>query len=105
MASDLVYRAIAHPARRRILEALLAGECHAMDLPVRLSASALSQHLAVLRRSRLVRTRREGRNIVYALDPQRLHEPFAWLSQYAALWEGQMNKLDRYLRSHHGQSR
>jgi DNA-binding transcriptional ArsR family regulator len=67
-ASDLL-GAMANTSRLMILCQLADGERSVSDLQpmIGLSQSALSQHLAVLRRKRLVRTRREGQSIYYSL--------------------------------------
>ncbi len=43
---------------------------------------ALSQHLRVLRRARLVRQRRRGRARVYQLDPRPLYQLQDWLNKH-----------------------
>jgi DNA-binding transcriptional ArsR family regulator len=64
-------KALAHPARLRVLCRLVEGEASvgALQPLVGLSLSALSQHLAVLRGIGLVTTRRESQTIHYALAP------------------------------------
>jgi ArsR family transcriptional regulator len=67
------FKALAHPARIRVLELLSDGEATVSEmLPlVGLESSHLSQQLAVLRRARLVTTRKEGVNVFYAIkDPE-----------------------------------
>lgn len=60
---------MANPKRLMVLCQLSAGEKSVGELEriVRLSQSALSQHLAVLRRAAVVKTRREGQTIFYSL--------------------------------------
>ncbi|MFJ8230324.1 ArsR/SmtB family transcription factor [Streptomyces sp. NPDC094448] len=63
------FKTLGHPVRIRVLE-LLSEREHAVSelLPeVRVEAASLSQQLAVLRRARLVATRREGSAVIYAL--------------------------------------
>src|SRR6185503_14998062 len=64
-----LFRALAHPARIRVLEVLSDGECSvgAMQPLVGIESSHLSQQLAVLRRAGLVTTRREGATVHYSL--------------------------------------
>ena len=64
-------KALAHPARLRVLCRLVEGECTVGELQklVDLSLSALSQHLAILREMELVTTRRASQSIHYALAP------------------------------------
>ncbi len=68
-----LFKALAHPARVRILE-LLSGVEHTvseMQPLVGLEPSHLSQQLAVLRRAGVVTSRKEGTAVVYSLrDPE-----------------------------------
>ena len=97
-----VFHAIAHPARRQILELLRDEDLPAMDIAVDLSPSALSQHLAVLKDAKLVVERREGRRRIYSLTPEPLFEPFSWLSQYEMFWKAKFNQLNSYLENTYG---
>jgi ArsR family transcriptional regulator len=66
-------RALAHPARVRVLEILAEGEHSVGDMQplVGIESSHLSQQLGVLRRAGLVTTRKEGSTVHYALrDPE-----------------------------------
>jgi DNA-binding transcriptional ArsR family regulator len=83
-ACDLL-GAMANTSRLMILCQLASGEKSVSDLQpkIGLSQSALSQHLAVLRRRHLVRTRRAGQSIYYSLASgeaasvmETLHEQF-----------------------------
>jgi len=68
-----LFRALAHPARVRVLELLAASELSVGDLQpqVGIEMSHLSQQLAVLRRAGLVTTRKAGSSVFYAIrDPE-----------------------------------
>jgi DNA-binding transcriptional ArsR family regulator len=64
------FRALGDPTRVRILDVLSHGELCVCDLAavLSLSQSAVSHQLRLLRGLRLVRARREGRMVFYALD-------------------------------------
>jgi DNA-binding transcriptional ArsR family regulator len=67
-----LFKALAHPARVRVLEILVDGERAVGELQpmVGIELSHLSQQLGVLRRAGLVTTRRERSSVFYALrDP------------------------------------
>lgn len=67
-----MFRALAHPARIRILDALSDGEYSVSEMQpgIGIESSHLSQQLGVLRRAGLVTTRKEGQSVFYALkDP------------------------------------
>src|SRR5260221_4522549 len=68
-----LFRALAHPARIRVLEVLSNGEHSVGEMQplVGIESSHLSQQLAVLRRAGLVTTRKEGSTVFYAIrDPE-----------------------------------
>lgn len=64
------FRALGDPARVRMLDALSHGELCVCDLAavVRMSESAVSHQLRLLRTLRLVKPRRDGRMVFYSLD-------------------------------------
>jgi len=67
-----IFRTLSHELRIRIVEELghaRGGELdvHSLEAVLEVSQPLVSQHLAVLRKSRIVRQRREGRNIYYSL--------------------------------------
>ena len=68
------FRAMAHPARIRVLESLCAGERSVSELidELGLEGSHVSQQLGVLRRANLVRSRKEGTKVIYSLADRRI---------------------------------
>ncbi|MEV6975659.1 metalloregulator ArsR/SmtB family transcription factor [Kitasatospora sp. NPDC093806] len=69
-----VFRALADPTRRQILEDLRGGELAAGRIAGRFSISApsVSRHLGVLKAAGLITERRDGNRILYALAEDRL---------------------------------
>jgi DNA-binding transcriptional ArsR family regulator len=80
-AEDLAetLKALASPGRLRVLVELLAGDKTVEQLATsaELSPSATSHHLRLLRSLRLVRARRDGRNVVYTLHDHHLGDLLA----------------------------
>jgi len=74
-AAELL-KAMANPQRLRVLCLLLEGERSVGEIneQVKLSQSALSQHLAVLRDQQLVTTRRQAQTVFYAVAPGPVHD-------------------------------
>ena len=66
-------KSLANPVRLRILCLLVQGETPVGDIAEKLAArqSLISQHLALLRKDGLVRPRRDGQTIHYALSDAR----------------------------------
>ncbi len=73
-----LFKALADPTRLRILHVLVDKETAAGDIAraVGLSPSAASHQLSYLYASRIVRRRREGRSVYYALDDDHVRELF-----------------------------
>lgn len=69
-----VFRALADPTRRQILEDLRPGELTAGEIARRfpMSGPSVSRHLGVLKAAGLVRERREANRIYYSLVEDRL---------------------------------
>ncbi|HEU4902432.1 MAG TPA: metalloregulator ArsR/SmtB family transcription factor [Flavisolibacter sp.] len=69
--AQLFFRAVNHPLRQRLLQHLhKEGEQMVTSLYIKmdLEQSVCSQHLAILRRASLVKTRRDGKQIYYAVN-------------------------------------
>lgn len=102
-ATDAVFSALSDPTRRALLELLrrerLPAGRIARAFPV--SRPAISKHLGVLRRARLVRERREGRQRVYQLNPGPLRGVDNWLSDYRAFWETSLTSLKNFVEEKH----
>src|SRR5215468_5245106 len=96
-ASNDVFRAIADPTRRAILDCLRAGPANAGALAAnfRSSRPAISKHLRVLREARLVVDTRVGRERLYAVDPVPLQRVAGWLEGYRVFWLDSLNRLKR----------
>ncbi len=98
--SDDVFRAIADPMRRRILERLADGEQPASELAAEFDVtfSAVSQHLKLLRDSHLVSERRDGRQRIYRLEPKPLEDVSQWIGHFERFWVKRLDALGTYLR-------
>jgi DNA-binding transcriptional ArsR family regulator len=95
-----VFRALADPTRRAIFEELSRqGEqtVHALTRYARVSQPAVSKHLTVLKRARLVRHRREGRETHYRARPEALAPMVDWLNLYGAFWRDRFDQLENLL--------
>jgi DNA-binding transcriptional ArsR family regulator len=95
---DEVFAALADLTRRRILDALATrGEATATtlagELPV--SRQAVVKHLAILDRAGLVEKHRRGREVRYAVRPERLDATARWMAQLAADWDTRLAAIKR----------
>jgi DNA-binding transcriptional ArsR family regulator len=95
-----LFRALADPTRRAIFEKLTRqGEqtVHALTRHARVSQPAVSKHLRVLKRAKLVRHRREGRETHYRAQPDALAPMVDWLRHYGAFWRDRFDRLEALL--------
>jgi DNA-binding transcriptional ArsR family regulator len=94
-----VFRAVADPTRRAILDQLRESERSVNELLklFNISQSALSQHLRVLLLTDLVYVRRVGRQRIYRINAVILKEVYDWADHYERLWNEKLDALDRYL--------
>jgi DNA-binding transcriptional ArsR family regulator len=94
-----VFRAIADPTRRAILDRLRAGPAPVNELAAEFEQSrpAISKHLRVLREARLVTEQRAGRERLYQLQPAPLQRVAGWMEGYRGFWQRNLNDLKRYL--------
>ena len=69
-----VFKALADPTRRQILQELKAGELTAGEIVSRFSISgpSISRHLTILETAELVSERKEGNRIFYRLEPENI---------------------------------
>ena len=97
--SDDVFRAIADPTRRALLDRLKDEEESVSMLADEfdISLPAISQHLRVLRGAGLVAERRVGRERWYRLEPEPLRTVVDWLARYEVLWQTGLRNLRKHL--------
>jgi uncharacterized protein YndB with AHSA1/START domain len=98
---DAVFKALADPTRRRLLDQLFKKDGQslgALERRLPMTRFGVMKHLRVLEKARLVVTRRSGREKLHFLNavPIRLiHD--RWVSKYAEPWTAAMSQLKRNL--------
>ncbi len=100
MSDPDVFRALADPTRRAVLERLMAAEMNVTELTANFAVSqpAISQHLAVLREAGLVTERREGRRAFYRADTAGLQPLIDWVDRYRQFWPARIDRLKTLLK-------
>lgn len=95
---DLVLRAIADRTRRALLARLVQGPTRVTDLaaPFDMSLVAVSKHLKVLERARLVERDIDGRVHRCSFQAEPLREVERWLDDYRVFWTDTLDALARY---------
>ena len=94
-----VFGAISHPARRRMLDLLVAADrsVNAIAGHFQMSRPAVSQHLRILRDAGLVTEQRHGRERRYRLVPERLDPVRDWIAHYERFWDDRLRRLQKQL--------
>ncbi|HUL54702.1 MAG TPA: metalloregulator ArsR/SmtB family transcription factor [Opitutaceae bacterium] len=93
------FAALADPTRRAILGRLARGQASVTELadPFDMSLPAVSKHLKVLERSRLIARGRDAQWRPCRLRARPLKEAADWLAGYRRFWEESLGRLDDYL--------
>ncbi len=96
---DLVFHALAHPARRAIVRQLTAGERNLSELasPLQMTFPAATKHVRVLEGAKLVRRRIVGREHLCRLQAGPLKEAMQWTASFREHWEARFQALDAVL--------
>lgn len=94
------FAALADPTRRAILAHLSKGEASVTELakPFKMSLPAISKHLKVLERARLITRGRDAQWRPCRLEAEPLKEAADWVEQYRQFWEESFDRLDDYLK-------
>ena len=99
--ANSVFRALADPTRRAIFERLASDgdqTVHALTRYAGVSQPAVSKHLTVLKRAKLVRHRREGRETHYSAQPRALAPLVDWMNYYSRFWHDRLDRLEDLLK-------
>ena len=94
-AVDVVFRALAHQARRAMLHQLASGERTVGELaePLAMSLAAASKHVQTLERAGLLQRTVRGRRHVCRLDVAPLAPLTDWVRFYERFWSQRLDKL------------
>ncbi|MGO8874899.1 MAG: ArsR/SmtB family transcription factor [Acidimicrobiales bacterium] len=95
-ADDELWSAIGDPSRRRVLDLLVSnGEVSASWLAGRVpfSRQAVSKHLVVLEEARLVSRRKQGREVLYQVEADRLDQATRAMAGLAAQWDRRLDVI------------
>lgn len=97
--ADDVFYALSNATRRRVLRQLSAGPATVSELaaPFDMKLPSFVQHLSVLERSRLVKSKKRGRVRTYEIAPERFKVAEEWLAERRQLWESRFDRFDEYV--------
>jgi DNA-binding transcriptional ArsR family regulator len=96
---DSTFSALSDATRRGILARLAQGVTSVSELaaPYEMSLPAVSKHLRVLERARLITRQKDGRVHLCRLLAEPMKDASEWIERYRQFWEAQFDSLARYL--------
>ena len=97
---DSIFSSLSDPTRRDILTRVALREISVGDLvkSYGMSFAAISKHLMVMERARLITKRKEGRKQMVSLAPDALKSADEYLEQYRQMWQSRYDKLDELIK-------
>ena len=103
-ADDELWSAIGDPSRRHVLDLLVSnGAVSASWLAGRvpLTRQAVSKHLVVLERAGLISRRKQGREVLYQVEADRLDQATRAMAELAAQWDKRLGAIKRLAEAAH----
>lgn len=96
---DLVFAALADPTRRAILTMLLEDDMAVTDVaePFDMSLAAVSKHLTILTRARLISQEKRGRVKWCKLEPDTLKDASVWMQGFGQFDPVNLDDFERFL--------
>ena len=107
-ADDELWSAISDPSRRRVLDLVVTnGEVSASWLAGRVpfTRQAVYKHLVVLEEAGLVSRRRQGREVLYQIQADRLDQATQAMAQLAAQWDRRLAAIKRLAEAAHAENK
>ncbi|HEY2813360.1 MAG TPA: metalloregulator ArsR/SmtB family transcription factor [Acidimicrobiales bacterium] len=107
-ADDELWSAIADPSRRRVLDLLVrngAGTASVLAQDVPFTRQAVIKHLAVLEQAGLVTRQREGREVRFHVEADRLDEATRAMAQLANEWDRRLAGIKRLAETAHREAK
>ena len=101
---DELWSAIADPSRRRVLDLLVRGgeaTASSLALQVPFTRQAVAKHLAILESTGLVTRRKDGREVLFRVDPDRLDDASRAMTQVANDWDQRLRMIKRLAEAAH----
>ena len=104
---DAIFMALGHPARRAMLARLGKGAATVGELaqPLDMSLPAVTKHLKVLERAKLISRSKTAQWRPCRLEQAPLNSASDWIAEQRKVWESRLDQLDTYLQTLHTNSK
>lgn len=93
-----VLTALSHPSRRAIMGHLAKGPARFLDIakPFDTALNAVTKHLKLLERARLIERKKQGREVYISLRAEPLRELSEWVHEYERFWNTRLDQFENY---------
>ncbi|MBT1063065.1 winged helix-turn-helix domain-containing protein [Bowmanella sp. Y26] len=101
-----IFTALSDPVRRQLIEALWQrGPLSIKQLGegLQISRQAVTKHLDMLIKAKLVSARYAGKERIHELNPRPMEKVALWLQPFAEQWDDRLSRLKVYLGEQHEQ--
>ena len=98
---DSVFRALADPTRRAVIQQLGQGPASVSELakPFNMALPSFMKHIGVLEESGLIGSEKIGRVRRCKIEPEKMAIAQAWLEEQSALWEERLDRFEAHLKN------
>lgn len=95
----LIFHALSDPTRRQILERLQKGRLTITEIkiPFKMSLVAVSKHLKVLERAKLIRRQKMGREYLIGIHPQPLRDAYKYIELFKRDWARHLDAIEKFV--------
>ena len=96
---DAIFGSLADGTRRDILKRVSKSDLSVSEIaaPYSLTLAAISKHVQVLERAKLVHKKRHGRQFMISLSPAAFAPVSAYFTYYEQLWNNRFDRLEKHL--------
>lgn len=93
-----VLTAISHPTRRAIIGQLANGPARFLDIakPFDTALNAVTKHLKLLERAKLIERRKQGREVFISFRPEPLRQVAGWIHEYERYWNEHLDQFQAH---------
>ncbi len=99
LSLDDIFSSLSHHIRRDILARAAKKELSINEVakPYKVSLAAISKHLKILEKAKLIIKRRSGKQLFVSTTPTAIADASKYLKHYEKLWNDRFDSLEKYL--------
>ena len=93
---SLIFFALAHPVRRKLLLRLKDGKASVSELikPLNVTSPMMTKHLKILQKAKLIERDRVQQHLFSSIQPETMVKVKDWIDEYKEIWQGRIDRLE-----------